>query len=110
MCVVQAGVAALVLDNHRLDGELRMGQGGTEPHPSLVRWLNHWVTPLCEGSHFCGGSLHWSVSPYNLLRLLREAVGAQEGHLLAAYCCLVVFYYDLCWRVREKTQGHHPVK
>lgn len=28
MCGVQAGVAALVLDGDRLDGELAVGQGG----------------------------------------------------------------------------------
>lgn len=29
MCGIQAGVAALILDSDRLDGELTVGHGGT---------------------------------------------------------------------------------
>lgn len=48
---VLAGVAALVLDGDRLDGELTVRQGGAQPDPPLVRRLYHGVAPLRKGGH-----------------------------------------------------------
>lgn len=96
MHLEQAGVAALVLDGHRLDGELAVRQRGTQPHSSLVRWLNHGVTVLCVGGHICGVTVCWSVPPYDLLHLLRQTIGAGEGHLLTTHCCLVAVSLDWC--------------
>lgn len=68
---VQAGVAALIRDGDRLDGELTVGQGGAQPDSPLVRWLYHGIALLCKGGHLCGFSLWRSVFPYDLLHLLR---------------------------------------
>lgn len=97
MCVVQAGVAALVLDSDRLDGELAVGHGGTEPHSSLVGRLDHGVAPLGEGGHLTGFSLPRCVPPHHLLHLFGQAVGAQQGRLLAAHCCLIAVGRNLRW-------------
>lgn len=101
VCGVQTGVAALVLDGDGLDGELTDGQGGTQPHPPLVRWLYHGVAPLCEGRHLRGLPLCRSVSPYDLLHLLGQTVGAREGGPLAAHCCLVAVNGDLSWEWKK---------
>lgn len=97
ICVVQAGVAALILDSDRLDVELTVGQGGTQPDSPLEQRLNHGVAPLCKGGHLCGVSLCRSVCPGDLLHLFRQPVGAREGGLLAAHCCLVSIYCDVRW-------------
>ncbi len=97
MCGVQAGVAALVLDRDRLDGELTDGQGGAQPHSPLVQRLYHGVTSLRKGGHLCRFSLRRSVSPRDLLHLLRQTVGAREGGPLATHRCLVAVDSDLCW-------------
>lgn len=102
MCFVQAGVAALVQNGHRLNGELTVGQGGTEPDPPLVRWLYHRVAALCKGGDLWGVSLCRGVSPCDLLHLLRQPVGARKGGRLPAHRCLVALNGDLrCgWRHR----------
>lgn len=95
--VVQAGVAALVLDGDGLDGELAVGQGGAEPDPPLVRRLDHGVAALRKGGHSCGVPLRRSVPPYDLSHLLGQTKGARERRLLAHHRRLVAVHGDLCW-------------
>lgn len=95
LCVVHAGVAALILDGDGLDGELAFRQGGGEPRSSLVSLLDHGVAPLCEGGHLLGVSFGRRVPPRYLLHLFWQTVGAREGHLLTRHCCFVAFYGDL---------------
>lgn len=95
VCAVQAGVAALVLDSHGLDGDLTVREGGTEPDPSLVRRLDHGIALLGEGGHV-GGDPLCRVSPCDLLHLFGQTIGAGERNLLAAHCRLVLVASDLC--------------
>lgn len=96
VCVVQAGVAALVLDSDRLDGELAVGEGRAEPSPPLERRLDHGVALLCVGGHHPGVPVCREVTPYNLLHLFGQTVGAGQGGPLAAHCCLVAVNGDEC--------------
>lgn len=93
---VDARVAALILDGHRLNGQLTVGQGGAQPHPPLVGGLYHGVTPLGERGHFSGVSLQGAVSPDDLLHLFGQPVGTGEGGFLSPHRCLVAVACDLC--------------
>lgn len=108
MSTVQTGVAALVLDGDRLDGELTDGQRGAEPDPPLVWRLYHGIAPLGKGGHICGVSLRRGVPPHDLVHLFRQTVGAREGGPLAADRRLIAVDSDTCWEPREPTiQGRN---
>lgn len=107
---VHASVAALILDAHRLDGKLTLRQGRTEPDPSLVRWLDHRITPLGKGSHLCGDSLCRNVFPSDQLHLFRQTVGARERCLLTADCCLVPVNGDLCWKKNKSPPARERMR
>lgn len=101
MSTVQAGVAALVLDVDRLDGELTDGERSAEPDPPLVRWLYHGVALLGIGGHICGFSLRRGVPPHDLMHLFRQTVGAREGGPLATDRRLIAVGGDSCWEPWE---------
>lgn len=103
ICAEHTGVAALILDGHRLDGELAVRQRGAQPDPALVWGLYHGVTLPGKRGHFCGVFLLGVASPNDLLHLLRQPIGAREGGFLSPHGCLVAVHCDLCWRQKEAT-------
>lgn len=103
VCAIHTGVAALILDGDRLDGEPTVRQRGAQPHSPLVRGLYHGVTLLGKRGHFCGGSLLGFVSPSDLLDLFRQPIETGEGGFLSPHGCLVAVGCDLCWRQNEAT-------